>query len=91
LCFASPKEQVDPSRPANYAVDQSYGRVTSSVTDPDGTTTGGSPIGDVYNYNLKMGNPNKNPAVVTSVDPDGPRSKQPTRKDYSRAGANVRM
>lgn len=81
MCFASPKAQVDPSRPANYPVDQSYGQVTMSTTDvATGKTTGGKTISEEHN----------SPTTVTPVD-SSPRQKTPTRRDHLAAGANIRM
>lgn len=90
MCFASPKEQKDPSRPANYALDQSYGQVTSSVTQPDGTTTGGDTIANVHQNNIKMGIQGKTPTTVKAVNPHT-KARVAKRSDYMTAGANVRM
>lgn len=91
MCFAQPVEQKDPAQPANYALDQSYGQVTSSVTDAEGKTTGGKTIAETYNSNIKMGVPNKTPTTVTAVDPNGPLKKSNRRRDYLAAGANIQM
>lgn len=88
MCFASPKPQVDPSRPANYKLNESYGQVTSSQTSPDGVTTGGDTIANTH---IKMGTDSKSPKTVAAVDPNGPRTSAPARSDYLRAGANVKM
>lgn len=88
MCFASPNPQKDPSRPANYTVDQNYGQVTSSSVDRDGNVTGGDTIA---NTNIKMGAASKTPKVVGTPDPNGPRRAAPTRRAYMGAGANVRM
>lgn len=90
MCFAQPVEQKDPAAPVNYAATESYGQVTSSVTNADGTTTGGKTIAQTYNDNIKMGIENKTPKVVSSPDPDA-RAPKPTRRDYLAAGANIQM
>lgn len=90
MCFASPKPQVDPSRPAPYAVDQSYGQVTSSTVTPDGVVHGGDTIANTHASNIKMGVTGKTPKTVKPINPN---TKAPTykRSDYLPAGANVRM
>ncbi len=90
MCFASPKAQVDPSKPAPYALDQSYGQVTSSTVDADGKVTGGDTIAETHANNLKMGVQGKTPATVKAANPNT-KAPKPTRSDYKVAGANVRM
>lgn len=87
MCFASPKAQVDPSRPANYPVDQSYGQVTSSTVDKDGKVTGGDTIA---NTNIQMGTASKSPTTVKAANLNS-KSPTPKRSAYLPAGANIRM
>jgi hypothetical protein len=90
LCFASPKAQVDPGRPATYAVDQSYGQVTSSTVTSDGVVHGGDTIANTHANNIKMGVQGKTPAVVKAANPNT-KARPAKRSDYMAAGANIRM